>query len=216
MDGTIDDDSNGQISETIPELQTGTTIVGLTTSDGVVMASDRRASLGGMVSSKTTRKVVSVADRATVAFSGSVSGAQALTQQLETQVRLYELRRNEPMSMQALSTLTANLLRGEQFGVMPLLGGVDGTGGHLYELDPAGGMTESEYAAGGSGMPFAYGLLESSYESGVTTGDARELAARAVAVASERDLASGNGLVLAEVTGDGVVIEEFDRPSAAA
>lgn len=216
MDGVIEGDSNGQSSETTAESHTGTTIVGLTATEGVVMASDRRASLGGMVSSKGMRKVVPVADRAAVAFSGSVSGAQALTQQLETQVRLYELRRNEPMTMQALSTLTANLLRGEQFGVMPLLGGVDAAGGHLYEFDPAGGMTENEYAAGGSGMPYAYGLLESTHEPGLTMTDARELAARAVDVASERDLASGNGLVLVDVTADGVTIEEFDRPSAAA
>lgn len=197
------------------EMKTGTTLVGVTTDDAVVLASDRRASLGRMVSSKSVRKVVPLVDRAALAFSGSMAGAQALSSQLEAQLRLYEVRRGEEMSTGALATSLANLLREGKFGTAPLLAGVDGDGPHLYEMDPAGGTTESEFAAGGSGTPYVYGLLESEYEAGLSTADARSLAARAVAVASERDLASGNGLVLAELTGDGVAVETFDEPSAA-
>jgi len=42
------------------EMKTGTTTVGIKTADGVVMATDMRASLGGMVSSKDVQKVEEV------------------------------------------------------------------------------------------------------------------------------------------------------------
>lgn len=197
-------------------VKTGTTLVGIVADDAVVLASDRRASLGGMVSSKDVQKVVSLADRAAMAFSGSMAGAQALTAQLETQVRLYEVRRGEPMSATALATYLSNLLRSEPFRTAPLLAGVDDEGPHLFDVDMGGSLVESEYAAGGSGTPYAYGLLESAYETGLSVEAARDIAARAVAVASERDLASGNGLVLGEVTSGGVDVRTFDDPSEVA
>ena len=68
--------------------ESGTTIVGLAADGGVVVASDRRASLDGMVSSKRAEKVFGVGDRAGLAFTGAVSGAQALVARLEREVRL--------------------------------------------------------------------------------------------------------------------------------
>ncbi|MFC4359085.1 proteasome subunit beta [Halobium salinum] len=194
-------------------VKTGTTLVGVVAEDRVVLASDRRASLGGMVSSKDVRKVVSVADRAAMAFSGSMAGAQALTARLESQVRLYELRRGERMSTGALATALSNLLRRESFQTAPLLAGVDADGPHLYDVDVGGSLLEGEYAAGGSGTPYVYGLLEAEYEPGLSAEAAREVAATAVAVASERDLASGNGLVVGEVSRDGVDVRTVDDPT---
>jgi proteasome beta subunit len=200
------------------ELETGTTLVGVVAEDAVVLASDRRASLGRMVASKDVRKVVPLADRAAMAFAGSMSGAQSLAAQLASRIRLYETRRGREMSTGALATYVANLLRqgGEGFRTAPLLAGVDGDGPHLYDVDAGGSLTESEYAAGGSGTPYAYGLLESEYESGLDPEAARSLAVRTVGVASERDLASGNGVVLGTVTRDGIEVETLDEPNAAA
>lgn len=120
------------------------------------------------------------------------------------------------MSATALATYLSNLLRSEPFRTAPLLAGVDDEGPHLFDVDMGGSLVESEYAAGGSGTPYAYGLLESAYETGLSVEAARDIAARAVAVASERDLASGNGLVLGEVTGGGVDVRTFDDPSEVA
>src|SRR6056297_2365607 len=95
-------------TEEIQELKTGTTTIGLTTADGVVMVTDKRASLGNMVSSKTAKKVESVHPSGALTISGSVSAAQSLIQTLEIENNLYETRRGENMSMEALSTLTGN------------------------------------------------------------------------------------------------------------
>ena len=190
------------------EMKTGTTTVGIRTGEGVVLATDMRASAGYMVSSKDVQKVEEIHPTGALTIAGSVSAAQSLIRSLRAEVRLYEARRGENMSMKALSTLTANFLRsGAFFIVSPLLGGVDEEGAHVYPIDPLGGMTEEDYAVSGSGSQYALGVLEQHYEDDLTNDEARTVAARAVDSAVERDLASGNGINLAVVTGDGVEIE---------
>ncbi|WP_193788318.1 MULTISPECIES: archaeal proteasome endopeptidase complex subunit beta [Halococcus] len=191
--------------------KTGTTTVGITTTDGVVLATDRRASAGNMVASKRAQKIAEIHPRGALTISGAVSAAQALISNLRAEADLYEARRGEEMSMQALSTLTSNFLRsGAFYIVQPILGGVDDEGAHIYSIDPAGSVMEEEYDATGSGSPFAYGVLEQQYEDGLSNDEARTVAARAVKSAVERDTASGNGIILSEITEDGVEIEEHD------
>jgi len=115
------------------------------------------------------------------------------------------------MSINALATLAGNFARGGPFlAIHPILGGVDDEGSHVYTIDPAGGVMEDDYAVTGSGMQVAYGTIEGEYESDLSTEEAKELATNAVQAASERDTGSGNGLVIAEITDEGVEIEEFD------
>jgi proteasome beta subunit len=197
-------------------LETGTTIVGLTAADSVVMASDKRASIGGLVSSKTAQKLEQIHLTAALAISGGVSAAQALVANLRTETSLYETRRDKRMSMQALSTLTGNLLRSGGFYIVtPILGGVDAEGAHIYDVDPAGGVSSETYAAGGSGTPLAYGVLEQEYEADLSVDEATDIASRAIQGAIERDLASGNGLWMSIITEDGVDIRDYDEPEAA-
>jgi proteasome beta subunit len=196
------------------ELKTGTTTVGLSTEDGVVLATDMRASAGNLVASKQAQKILEVHPSAALTISGGVSAAQSLVRSLRAEVRLYEARRDEAMSMQALSSLTANLLRsGRYFIVHPILGGVDETGGHVYDIFPDGSVMEEEYTATGSGSPFAFGVLEGAYETGMSTEDARSVAAQAINSAIERDTASGNGMLLSTITADGVEIDEYEHPT---
>ena len=195
--------------------KTGTTTVGLTTADGVVIGTDMRASLGGrFVSNKNVQKVEQIHPTAALTLVGSVGGAQSMIKTLRAEANLYETRRGEPMSIDALATLAGNLARGGPFrAIHPILGGVDEEGSHVYSIDPAGGVVEDTYTVTGSGMQVAYGTLEQYYEEGLSNDEAREIVARAVQSASERDTGSGNGLVIAEITDEDVEIErdvDFD------
>ncbi|SDE95040.1 proteasome beta subunit [Halorubrum xinjiangense] len=196
------------------EMKTGTTTVGIKADEGVVMATDMRASLGGMVSSKDVQKVEEIHPRGALTIAGSVSAAQNLISTLRAETSLYEARRGKDMSMEALSTLTGNLLRsGAFFVVQPILGGVDDEGAHIYSIDALGGTTEEEYTVTGSGSQYALGVLEQEYDDDVTIDEAKTIAAKAIQSAVERDLASGNGINVAVVTDDGVEItryKEFD------
>src|SRR6056297_2873007 len=189
---------NGQHSAGDTEdatVKTGTTTVGLTTEEGVVLATDMRASMGYMVSSKTVQKVEEIHPTGALTIAGSVSAAQSLISSIRAEVRLYESRRGEDMSMQALSTLLGNFLRsGAFFIVQPILGGVDEEGPHIYSIDPAGSILEEEYTVTGSGSQYALGVLEQEYDDELSIEEAKTVAARAIESAVERDLASGNGI----------------------
>jgi len=197
------------------ETKTGTTIVGIGADDGVLMASDMRASLGGrVVSNKNVQKVEEIQPNAALSISGSVGGSQSFIRSLRAEANLYEARRGEYMSVDALSTMASNLLRGGPFfRVVPILGGVDDDGSHVFSLDPSGSSLSDEYTAQGSGMPYALGVLEQEYSDDLTMDEAEQVAARAVKSASERDTASGNGIHITRITADGVETvghKEFD------
>jgi len=119
------------------------------------------------------------------------------------------------MSMEALSTLTGNLLRtGAFFIVQPILGGVDDEGSHVYSIDALGGTTEEEYTVTGSGSQYALGVLEQEYDEDLSIDEATTVAAKAIQSAVERDLASGNGINVAVVTKEGVDITRHDDVEA--
>src|SRR6056297_3119886 len=164
-----------------------------------------RTSPGGrFVSNKNVQKVEQIHPTAALTLVGSVGGAQSFIRSLRAEVNLYEARRGEHMSMQALSTLAGNFARGGPFfAINPILGGGDEEGSHVYSIDPAGGVMEDDYTVTGSGMQLAHGALENQYDEDLSIEEAQTLAARAVNAATERDTGSGNGLALATITEDG-------------
>jgi proteasome beta subunit len=192
--------------------ETGTTTIGIATENGVVIATDMRASLGGrFVSNKNVQKVEQIHPTAALTLVGSVGGAQSFIRTLRAEVNLYETRRGEDMSMQALSTLAGNFARGGPFlAINPILGGVDEEGSHVYSIDPAGGVMKDDYTVTGSGLTVAYGTLEDRYEPDLSIEEARSVAAAGVEAAAERDTGSGNGVFIAEVTEEGVEIDDYD------
>ncbi|MFB6297181.1 MAG: archaeal proteasome endopeptidase complex subunit beta [Salinirussus sp.] len=192
--------------------ETGTTTIGVATADGVVIATDKRASLGGrFVSNKNVQKVEQIHPTAALTLVGSVGGAQSFIRTLRAEVNLYEARRGEDMSMTALSTLAGNFARGGPFlAINPVLGGIDDDGSHVYSIDPAGGVMEDDYTVTGSGLTVAYGTLEDRYEPDMSVEEATNVAAAGVRAAAERDTGSGNGIFVAEVTDEGVDISDYD------
>lgn len=195
--------------------KTGTTTIGITADDGIVIATDMRASLGGrFVSNKNVQKVEQIHPNAAMTLVGSVGGAQSFIRNIRAEVNLYEVRRDTEMSMQALSTIAGNYARGGPFfAINPILGGVDEDGSHVYSIDPAGGVMEDNYTVTGSGLTVAYGTLEREYEDDLSIEEAKTVAASGVKAAVERDTGSGNGVFLAEVSEDGVDIQghkDFD------
>ncbi|MFP4590018.1 MAG: proteasome subunit beta [Halobacteriales archaeon] len=189
--------------------ETGTTTIGLTTADGVVLATDMRATLAGrFVTNKNVQKVEQIHPTAALTMVGSVGGAQAFVRGLRVESNLYETRRGERMSMQALSTIAGNFARaGPYWAINPILGGVDHEGSHVFSIAPDGGVLGEDYVVTGSGMQLAYGHLEQKYDPDISTDEAIRVAAGGVVSATERDSGSGNGIYIATVTEEGVDIE---------
>ena len=180
-------------------LLKGTTTVGLVCKDGVVLATERRATAGNMISNKQTQKLFKIDQNIGITIAGLVGDAQVLSRYLRAEVSLYRLRRNAQLSAEGAATLLANILNGNRFYpyyAWLILGGVDAKGGHVFSVDPAGGCIEDKFVSVGSGSPFAYGLIEETYSRDMATSDAVDLALRGLTAAMKRDSASGDGYLV--------------------
>jgi proteasome beta subunit len=194
------------------EFETGTTTLGLTTDKGVILAADKRAALGGrLVSNKTAKKVFKLDDNLGLTIAGSVGDAQRIVRIMRSQLKLHKLETKE-LSIKGAGTLLSNILHNNK--MMPymnqfIMGGINGEGGIVYSLDPAGGlMPHDGYTATGSGSQMAFGVLEDNHEKGMDHEEGKKVASRAIQAAMERDTASGNGIMVAEITEDGFEIME--------
>lgn len=193
-------------------LKTGTTTVGIVCKDGVVLAADRRASAGYMVADKKSRKVIPINEDTAITTAGLVSDIQLLTKIIKAQLKLIEMRRGKKstvkQSANLLATLVYNNIR--RMSMIPgivgfILGGKDLSGFHLYNLGVDGSVTEvDDYAADGSGSPYALGVLESNYKKDMALSEGIKLAVTAVTTAIQRDIATGNGIDVVTITKDGV------------
>jgi len=177
----------------------GTTTVGITCSDGVVFASERRASMGNLVAHKVVEKIFKIDDHIAATIAGSVADAQSLMKVISAEVSLYKMRNGENISIESASALAANVLHSSPLYVQTLLGGVDENGASIYSLDPAGGMIKDSFISTGSGSTFSYGVLEDRVKEGITVEEGIDIAVRAIRSAMERDTYSGNGILVATV-----------------
>ena len=167
----------------IEELKKGTTTIGMVCKDGVVMATEMRATMGTLIAHKTTQKLFRIDDNLGLTVAGVVGDAQTLARYITAEVELYKLKRGQPMSVKSAATLTSNILAGSRFypyWVGLVLGGIDKEGNHVYALDMVGGAIPDDYVTTGSGSPYVYGVLEDHYEKGMSINDGIDLAIRSL------------------------------------
>ena len=181
-------------------FKTGTSTIGITYNGGVIVGADHRATMGHFIANKSVKKLFKIGDNLALTTAGLVGHAQSLARTLAAEVSLFELRRNDQMTVKGAATLTANILAGRPHWVQLLIVGVDEDGSTVYSIDSAGGSIPDVYCATGSGSPYMYGVLEDGYRDGMTRKDAIALAARALSASGQRDAASGNGMDLAVIT----------------
>ena len=190
------------MSEHQTVMKTGTSTVGITFKGGVVVGADHRATMGHFIANKSVQKLFKIGHNLALTTAGLVGHAQSLSRTLAAEVALFELRRQQPMTVKGAATLTANILAGRPHWVQLLIVGVDDDGGHVYSIDSAGGSIPDVYCATGSGSPYMYGVLEDGFKENMTQAEALKLAARALHASGQRDAASGNGMDLAVITPD--------------
>ena len=193
----------------------GTTTVGLVCDKGVVLATERRATMGHFIASKDATKVHQIDDLVAMTTAGSVGDAQRLVKWMQVEAKLYKMRREEPMTVKGIVSLLANILSSSRyfpFFVQLLVGGVDKNGPSLYSLDAIGGVIEEKKAVStGSGSPIAYGVLEDRYSEKIPIDEGVHLAVRAIHNAMKRDSASGEGVSVVKITTGGYTVIDEDE-----
>lgn len=201
-------------SELKNQLKTGTTILGIVCKDGVVMAADRRGTVGNMIYFKNEKKVTQLNNYLVFSGCGSATEIQKVPQLLRAELKLKELKsKSRPTVKQAASLLSNIQVQASAF----LLAGFDEDrefylydilGGHLGEV--------KDYSASvGSGMPFALGYLERSWKKDLTIEQGIELAIESLKSSTQRDEASGNGIDIFTITKSGIkkVVSQEIQPN---
>jgi proteasome beta subunit len=186
--------------------KTGTTTLGMVCKGGVVIATEKRATMGTLIAHKETQKLYKIDNHLALATAGLVGDLQVLARYLNAEANLYRLKRDMRMPVKSAATLMSNIMNQRKFYpyyVQLVLGGFDQTGGHVYSLDAAGGAIPDKYTSAGSGSPYVFGVLEDNYSEGMTTDEGVELAVRAITAAKNRDSASGGMIDVAVITKDG-------------
>lgn len=181
-----------------------TTTVAISSKEGVVLASDKRASKGFFIGSKDVQKIYALDENIAVTIAGLVSDAEYLINLAKAERKLLALTREFPLTVRETAKLIANLSYRALKAYQPyyaelLVAGVDSEGPHVYSSDPSGSLIKEEFASSGSGSPLAYGVLESSYSKEASLEETKALAEKAVRAAMERDPGSGNGVVIVTI-----------------
>ncbi|MEA3191375.1 MAG: proteasome beta subunit [Thermoplasmata archaeon] len=189
-----------------PAAKTGTTTLAIAGPDGVVMATERRATMGHLIGHKHTQKLFPVDRHLALTTAGLVGDAQMIARHLQAQAQLYRFKRDAPMPVRGASTLLGNILNASRFApywVQLIVGGYDDKGGSIYSVDAAGGAIQENWTVTGSGSPYAFGVLEDRIGNDLSVKEGVDLAIRALNASMRRDSASGNGMDIAIIDGNG-------------
>lgn len=178
----------------------GTTIVAATWADGVVMAGDRRATMGNVIAQRTIEKVFPADEHACIGIAGSAGIAIELVRLFQVELEHYEKIEGSSLSLDGKANRLASLLRSnlglamQGLAAVPLLAGYDlaRETGRIFSYDVTGGRYEEhDYYSVGSGSMFAKGALKKLYEPGMTEADAIEVCIEALYDAADDDSATG-------------------------
>jgi proteasome beta subunit len=201
----------------------GTTIVAVTHSSGVVMAGDRRATMGNVIAQRDMEKVFQADEYSCVGIAGSAGIAIELVRLFQVQLEHYEKIEGTTLSLDGKANQLSLLIRGnlamamQGLAVVPLFAGYDldadngAKGGRIFSYDVTGGRYEEHsFHSVGSGSVFARGALKKLYREDFTEQDAVLACIHALYDAADDDSATGGPdltrrifPVVASVTADG-------------
>ncbi|MBN1801288.1 MAG: proteasome subunit beta [Candidatus Lokiarchaeota archaeon] len=194
-------------------LKTGTTTVGLTCKDAVVLGTDKRATMAYFVASKTAEKLHEIQPHLWMTIAGSVADAQYLIDILKAETTLYQLNKEKPIKIKSAGQMLANILYQSKmfpYQVGHILGGVtEEEGPVLLDIGAYGSILPEKFCAVGSGQNFSYGVLESKFKEGLTAEEGKAIVIKAITSSIIRDMASGNGIDVVVVKKGGFAEREF-------
>jgi len=194
-------------------IKKGTTTVGIVCKDGIVLAADKRVTLGGaLVSNKKVEKVVKITDDIAITTAGMVSDIQLITKLIRAELKLKRIRTGKKATIKEAANLLSTIVYQNIRKLSPilgvtgfLLGGGDHTGFYLYEIGPDGStLANDDFATEGSGMVMALGVLDTLYKKDMTIAEGIKLGIKAINAAMQRDTATGEGIDVITITKDGV------------
>ncbi len=203
--------------EDLVKVLKGTTTVGIKVKEGVIIASDKRATANTFVASKRAVKTIKVTDYAVATISGLVADGQFLVQNVRAISELYSMENERKMPIRGIAKYLTLLLRSYRPYFLlahMIVGGIDLEGPHLFNVDFYGTITEEDYLATGSGSPVAISVIEEGYRQDLSLEEGKLLVISGMVAALSRDSATGDGIDLTVVSKEGVHFSSNDEVQA--
>uniref|UniRef100_A0A3Q0KE53 Proteasome subunit alpha type n=1 Tax=Schistosoma mansoni TaxID=6183 RepID=A0A3Q0KE53_SCHMA len=163
-----------QVEYAIEATKLGSTGIGIKTSEGVVMAVEKRVN-STLIIPSSIEKIFEVDKHIACAVSGLVADARTLIERARTEAAHHWFVYNEKMTIEDVTKAVSNLAlafgdddmesgaMSRPFGVALLFAGVDERGPQLYHMDPSGTYIRYEAKAIGSGSEGAQQALQEIY-----------------------------------------------------
>ncbi len=188
------------LTGTVPEIPHGTTIVAATFPGGVVMAGDRRATMGNIIAQRDIQKVFPADEYSCVGIAGAAGIAVEMVRLFQVELEHYEKIEGTTLSLDGKANRLASLIRSnlgmamQGLAVVPLFAGFDpliGVG-RIFSYDATGGRYEEQaFHSVGSGSMFARGSLKKLYRDDLSARECVTATVQALYDAADDDSATG-------------------------
>ena len=206
-------------TEKLDGVTHGTTVIAIRYGDGVVMAGDRRATSGHLISHRTMEKVYPADRHSGVAIAGAAGPAMEMVKLFQLQLEHYEKVEGSELSLEGKANQLSQMVRShlpaamQGMAVVPLFAGYDvrRRAGRLFQYDVTGGRyEEADFATTGSGSLHAGTVIKIGYRQDMDREQTLDLAIQALFQAADEDSATGGpdlvrGIypTMATITGNG-------------
>ncbi|MFF3395850.1 proteasome subunit beta [Streptomyces sp. NPDC002669] len=182
------------------EAPHGTTIVAVTFPGGVVLAGDRRATMGNVIAQRDIEKVFPADEYSSVGIAGTAGLAVEMVKLFQLELEHFEKVEGAQLSLEGKANRLSTMIRSnlgmamQGLAVVPLFAGfdIDREKGRIFSYDVTGGRSEEHgYAATGSGSVFARSSMKKLYRDDLTEREALTLVVQALYDAADDDSATG-------------------------
>lgn len=211
-----------------PYEMNGGSLIAVAGEDFAVIASDTRLSEGYSILSRDSPHLYRVQPKCVVGCVGFHGDCLTFTKVLDTRLKMYEYEHNKNASTPAIAQLLSTMLYNRRFFpyyVNTIVAGLSNDGkGAIFSYDPVGSYEREIYRAAGSSSALLQPLLDSqlglknqtasfelnkNYTVKLSKDRVIALIKDAFISAAERDIYTGDSLVLNVITQDGVAVEHF-------
>jgi len=192
-----------QVEYAIEAIKLGSTAIGLQTSEGVVLAVEKRVT-SPLIEASSIEKIMEVDKHIACAMSGLIADSKTLIDKARVEAQNHWFTYNETMNIESVTQAVSNLAlqfgdddaekgaMSRPFGVALLFAGVDEKGPRLFHMDPSGTYIKYDAKAIGSGSEGAQQALQEVYHKSMTLKEACKSALTILKQVMEEKLNSTN------------------------
>ncbi|KAI9203781.1 nucleophile aminohydrolase [Polychytrium aggregatum] len=193
-----------QVEYAIEAIKLGSTAVGIQTSEGVILAVEKRVT-STLMEPSSVEKIMEIDSHIGCAMSGLVADARTMVDHARVEAQNHTFVFNEKIKVESLTQAVCDLalrfgegadgqesIMSRPFGVALLIAGIDENGCQLYHADPSGTFSRYDAKAIGSGSEGAQTELQEQYNKSLTLKEAEVLALKVLKQVMEEKLTASN------------------------